>query len=142
MEVGDHVIYREPQGLVNEWRGTVAAIDRNMVLLEPDEPTPFVDGPDAMAFEAIDDRMYLPETNTIGYGLRQALEDDGIEVKGHLEDVRERKFILDHPMRIQEIKAFCKRKHPNTPQCWMHGIVLTAIPIDKKSRFFGTFEVA
>src|SRR5262245_24157478 len=140
MNVGDKVVYRETDG--GEWRGTVAAKEENMTLLELDEPKPFLDTPDAIAIKAIDHRMYGAQTEVLGYGLRQALEDSGQKVPaGHFLDPDERLYEIDQPMKIAAIKDFCAKAYPGQDLCWLHGLIMTAVPINRKSEFFGEFEV-
>jgi hypothetical protein len=141
MNIGEHGIYREGN---REWRGTVVDIHapESIALFELDKPMSFMNAPWAIAIKAIDERMYLRETSRIGYGLRAAMEDAGALPAGHFEDVEERIYLLDQPMDIRDAQKFCKERHPGEKLCWLQGAVMRAVPIDKKSKNFGTFEVA
>ena len=148
MKKGDRVSYSDrghgssfhaAAGAPTEWTGRIAATEKNRVLLELDEPIPFYLGPEAVDIEAIDDRMYLPKTKTLAYGLADALEDAGLLPPGK-RDQFNTIYQLDDPMSIKKIKEFCEKKYRGQKHCWLHGIMMTAVPIDLKSKWFGEFK--
>lgn len=108
--------------------------------MELDEPIPFIFAPEAVLIDAVDERMYLPETKVLAYGLAQALEDENALPSGNWRGEDQRIYDLDKSMDVRELMKFCKKNHPEEKLCWLHGIIMTAVPIDTKSKYFGAFE--
>jgi len=165
MNPGDKVRYRGPGG-TGVWEGVIAFDEPDAVLMEVNPPVPMLKAPDAIMVEEVDDRMYLPETTMLGYGTRWLLEDLGIEVpSGKFTDSTERIYEIEKPMKVSEIMALCRKHHgPDpgdssssftsawrkrkikigeklNPLCWLQSVMLTAIPLAKKGRYSGDFEV-
>lgn len=117
--------------------------DRKIVLLEVFTPLPFMETPRAIANQAIRKGFYSSKTFSIGYGLRQALEDAKVPLPpGKLADGDGRQYVLEDLIDISFVEDFCEKHHPGEGHCVWQGLVLYIVPLDltSPSEYLGKFH--
>lgn len=114
--------------------------DGKVVLLEAFTPVPYMEAPNAIANESLRKGFYSSKTFSLGYGLRQALEDAKIELpKGKLID-SDRQYILEDLMDMSIIEDFCKKNYPDEGHCWWQGALLYIVPLNLEGQYIGRFR--
>jgi hypothetical protein len=125
------VEFREDLRESGGWPGKIVGIEDGgkVALLELFTPTPYMEMPDAVANEAIRKGFYASRTYALGYGLKQAMEDQNMELPpGGLSD-DEKEWILSEFLDMSVIEDFCKANYPDDPHCMFHGMLVYILPV-------------
>ena len=108
--------------------GRVAKVKGDVVFLKTSEPVHFMDSTDGVALGEITADMARASVDAIGYGLVQALEDQGIHPSGRWRDDK-RLFVLDKRMPVRKVLEFCRKFHPGVGHCWFSALTMTVVPV-------------
>ncbi len=131
---GMAVLVRDNETQEVGWPGRIVGITKHkklgsVMLLEQFEPIAFMQTPDALLPEMIKKGYYSDQTWVLGYGTVDGLEEAGLPVPPGERRVHERDYILDEPMPLSEIREFCKKSYPDSPNCFMQAMMLYILPL-------------
>lgn len=123
--------------------GRVVGFGKNkeVVLVELFTPVSYFSATDAMANEEVRPGFYSAHTYSIGYGTRQAMEDNNIPLPpGKFLDAKEREYILNDLMEISEVQKICDKFHPDEPHCLLQSLIFYILPLHTTGRYAATFH--
>lgn len=141
LEPGMLVQFSE-QGKPPGWPGRIVGFtDGNKVaLLELFTPTAYMEVPDAVANESVKKGYYSSKTFALGYGVSQALEDQGRELPPGKWSDDERQYVLKEWMDISVVEELCRQHYPDEPHCLWQSLLFYIVPLHLDGQYTGTFH--
>jgi len=113
--------------------------DKEVAYLELFTPMPFLDLPDSIWLEGLEESFYSPYTHALGYGSYEALEIAEQESGEKLippgtwdtDVIKERKlYTLKEFIPISIVKDLCEAAYGNEPHCFWQSLIVYVVPID------------
>ena len=110
-----------------------------VTFIEQFVPVPFMEAPEAIVPAALEPGFQSQIAPVFGYGLGHAwkkaglelppgkwVDEDGEKPKTEEDDYQ---YVLDEPMPLSEIHAFCREYYPDAPLCADQAMFLFVVPI-------------
>ncbi len=126
--------------------GSIAGFskDGKTAYLELFTPVPYLDSPDSIASEEIQESFHSPYTYVLGYGVHEALERASEESGRDLipegkwdteEEKKRRLYTMKSLLPLETVKEICETYEPEERNyCWWQSLILYVIPINLDSR--------
>lgn len=125
------------------WPGRIVGFMEKdkVVLLELFTPQGFMETPDAVANNlAVRKGFYASKTFSLGYGVAQAFEDQGMELPPGKWSDDERQYVLKEWMDISTVEDLCKKHYPDEIHCLLQSIIQYIAPINLTGANTGQFH--
>lgn len=118
-------------------RGT----NKDVVLIELFTPVSYFGSTDAIANEEVRPGFYSSNTYSIGYGTRQAMEDNNIPLPpGKFGDAKEKEYILEELFPVSKIEEICKKFHEDESHCLLQSLIFYILPVHTTGRYAAQFH--